>query len=600
MLSVEQISQRLEDSLKLLRGGSKTRMAKQRTLRGALDWSYELLSEDEKKLFERLSVFAGGWTLEAAEAVGVGGGVEEDNILDLLSGLVEKSLVVARGGEQGDVRYRMLETVRQYALEKLEEGGESEEERRRHAIFFLALAEETEPRLQGPEDTMWLERLEGDHDNFRAALSWALERGEAMLALRLGGALGWFWHMHGRMGEGRKWLEAALVKDGLASVVLRIKALEALFWLTYDQWDLDRAEAVAQEAMQLGAEGELDSSLAASLRIMQASPAWVRGDYERAKELLEESLEISREADDKTKIAEALFQLGGTAWGPGDEARAKEIYEEGIAVCREVGYTYRLPPFLLSLGYAFILEGDYERGATLNEEAVAICREHGYKGHLNYALDNLGWAALLEGDQERARNFYEESLMVSNELGDRMVVTDSLEGMACISAAQGGALRAGRLFGAAAALHETLHEAVGAIAYQRTPDEEAWREPYRAKARSRLGEVAWEESFAQGRAMGLEEAIDYALSAEESSGTALSSTTGHSPPSTAPELPAGLTSREVEVLELVAVGMTNAQVAQRLFLSPRTVHRHLNSIYHKLGVSSRTAATRFAIEHDLA
>ena len=186
-LSLEQIAQRLEDSLKLLRGGSKTQMAKQRTLRGALDWSYELLSEDEKKLFKRLSVFAGGWTLEAAEAVGVGGGVEEDNILDLLSGLVEKSLVVARERQESGVRYRMLEPVRQYAREKLEEHGEGEEARLRHATFFLTLAKEAEPRLQGPEDTMWLERLESEHDNMRAALSWALESEEAELALRLGG-----------------------------------------------------------------------------------------------------------------------------------------------------------------------------------------------------------------------------------------------------------------------------------------------------------------------------------------------------------------------------------------------------------------------------
>jgi DNA-binding CsgD family transcriptional regulator/Tfp pilus assembly protein PilF len=579
-----------------LRGGSKAQTPKQRTLKGALDWSHDLLSEDEKKLFGRLSVFAEGWTLEAAEVVGVGGGVEEDDILDLLSGLVEKSLVVARGGEQRDVRYRMLEPVRQYAREKLEEGGEGEEARRRHATFFLALAEETGPRLQGPEDTMWLERLEGDHDNFRVALSWALESEEVELALRLGGALGSFWHMHGHMGEGWKWLEAALAKDRWALVATRIKALKALFWLTYDQWDLDRAEAVAQEAMQLGAEAEIDSSLAASLRIMLASPAWVGGDYERAKELLEESLEISREADDKIKIAEALNQLGGTAWGPGDEARAKEIYEEGIAVCREAGYTYRIPGFLLSLGYLLMLEGDYERGAALNEEAAVLCREHGYKSDLNYALDNQGWAALLQGDHERARTFYEESLMVSKELGDKMVGSDSLEGMACIFAAQGGALRAGRLFGAA----EALHEAVGAVAYQLTPEEESWREPYVAAARSRLGEDSWEEALAQGRAMSMEEAIEYALSTEEHSATTLSSTTSHSSLSSAPEHPAGLTSREVEVLGLVASGMTSARIAKELYLSPRTVEAHITSIYHKLGVTSRAAATRFALEHNLA
>ena len=178
-LSLEQISQRLTYSLKLLTGGSKTQMPKQRTLRGTLDWSYDLLSEPERVLFGRLSVFAGRWTLEASEAVAAGEVIEEAENLDLLSGLVEKSLVVAKGSDEGVVRYRMLEPVRQYAWEKLEESGEAEEVRRRHATFFLAQAAEAEPRLRGPEDREWLERLESEHDNMRAALSWALEREEA-------------------------------------------------------------------------------------------------------------------------------------------------------------------------------------------------------------------------------------------------------------------------------------------------------------------------------------------------------------------------------------------------------------------------------------
>jgi non-specific serine/threonine protein kinase len=390
-LSAEQISERLEDSLRLLRGGSRTQLPRQRTLSGTLDWSYELLSEDEKKLFGRLSAFAGGWSLEASEAVGRGGGVEEDDILDLLSGLVDKSLVVVRVRHESGVRYRLLVPIRQYALEKLEESGGVESAKRAHADYFLALAEEAEPNLRGPEDMEWLQRLEAEHDNLRAALSWALEREEVELALCLGRALGAFWQSHGHMGEGRQWLEAALAKDGRVSVILRIKVLEALFWITYHHWDLDRAEAIAQEAMGLSNEAEIDSSLAASLRIMLACPAWVRGDYVRGKELLEESLAFSREAGDKVKIVEALFELAGTASGLGNEAWEKEIYEEGIAVCREVGYIYRLPSFLLSLGFVFIVEGDYERGAALNEEAVAICREHGYKSlYLNYALNNLG------------------------------------------------------------------------------------------------------------------------------------------------------------------------------------------------------------------
>ena len=586
VLSVQQIAERLTDSLKLLTGGARTAVGRQRTLKGTLDWSHDLLPEPERVLFRRLSVFAGGWTLEAAEKVT--SGVTEGEVLDPLSGLVEKSLVVTGPTELGGVRYRLLEPIRQYALEKLEYSGETEEMRRRHARFFLALAEEAEPRLQGPEDMEWFQRLEAEHDNIRAALSWALERGEAGLALRMAAALCIFWRAHGNLGEGRKWLDAALARDDQASIPARAKALVAVFWLT-DHWDLDRAEAVAQESLKLSKEAEIGGSFAASLRIMLAAPLWSRGDYERAEELCAQSLALSREADDKVMIAEALLRLGRVPSNrPGDLARAKEIYEEGIALCREVGYTFRLPAFLLGLGYVLLLEGDYERGAALNEEAAAICRDRGYDDNLQYALDNLGWAALLQGDYERASSHYEESLVVCKKLADRMIASESLQGLACVAGAGGEAERAARLFGAAEALREPVREAVG---YRHSPEEDAWREPYLTTARSLLGDGEWEEALARGRAMDLQEAIDYALF----SAGGLSAI-----PSSTPEHPAGLTSREVEVLGLVASGMTSPQIAKELFLSPRTVDTHLTSIYHKLGVNSRTAATRFALDHGLA
>ena len=591
-LSAEQISGRLTESLKLLTGGTRTQMPKQRTLRGALDWSYELLSEDEKRLFGRLSVFAGGWTLEAAEAVGAGEDVQEEDILDLLSGLVEKSLVVAKGFDEGRVRYRLLEPVRQYALEKLEEGSEGEEVRRRHAHFFLALAEAAEPRLRGAEDMQWLERLEAEHDNLRAALSWALEPREPQLGLRLAGALWMFWHAHGHYAEGRKWLEEALAKDDRVSAAARLMALEGVFWLTYDQQDLDQAEAAAQEGLELSAEAEIEDSVAASFRTMLAYTVRLRGDYERAKELLEESLALSREEDDKVQIAEALLELAGVSFYLENHERANKLYEEGIILCRQIGYMYRLADFLYSQGYTVLVQGDRERGAALNEEAVALCRERGYKSFaLVGALDNLGWAALLQGEHERASSYYEESLTLCKKLGDKWIASESLEGMACVAGARGKAQRAARLFGVAKALRE-------AVGYQHTPEERALREPYLRAARSQLDEAAWEEAFTEGRTMSMEVAIEYALSVEEPSTTTPSSIPEH-PSAPAPEHTAGLTSREVEVLGLVAEGLTNAQVAQRLFLSPRTVHRHLNSIYHKLGVNSRAAATRFAVEHGL-
>jgi predicted ATPase len=270
-LTVERISERLEVSLGLLKGG-RTLTRRQQTLRGAMDWSYDLLSEPEQKLFERLSVFAGGWTLEAAETVGAGGNFEEGEVLDLLWGLVNKSLVVAEARPEGTARYRMLEPIRQYAREKLEEDEEAEEVQGRHAAFFLALAEEAEPELAGPQQRLWVERLEAEHDNLREVLSWVLERELGEPALRLGAALWRFWHVRGYISEGIRWMERVLAGSDPAASTVRVKALEGSGWLTQFQ-----------------------------------------GDYERAKARYEEMLRLSRVLGDKGNIATALNSLGTVA-----------------------------------------------------------------------------------------------------------------------------------------------------------------------------------------------------------------------------------------------------------------------------------------------
>jgi predicted ATPase/DNA-binding CsgD family transcriptional regulator len=577
-LSVEQIATRLDDSLRLLTAGSRTASPRQRTLRGTLDWSYALLSEPERRLFCRLSVFAGGWPLEAAEAVGAEVDTGKGEVLDLLSRLVDKSLVEAEATGGGGVRYRMLEPIRQYAQEKLEEGGEGEEVRREHAGFFLALAEEAEPGLWGPEDAEWLERLEAEHDNLRAVLSWDLEKEEAdELGLRLAGALWLFWEARGYYGEGHSWLEQVLARGSQASAAARAKGLEGLGWLTYRQGDTDRAKAIAEEGLRLSDEGGLGGVVTADFLRMSGGMAEVQGHRERSRELLEESLRLSREADDKLGIAGSLLELGVTMEGLGDLKRAKEFYEEGIVLSREIGYAAILARCLLSLGSAFLLEGDYERGAALNEEAAALLREHGYKGgSLELALDNLGWAALMQGDHERARTFYKENLILCKELGNKWITSESLDGLACISAAEGTSEeRTARLFGAT----ETLREAVG---YQQIPEEDAWREPYLAAARSRLDEAAWDEAWAEGRAMSMEQAIEYALSEQKPTPP-----TSPDPEQFFSDGPPSLTPREKEVAILVKRALTNRQIAQELFLSEHTVHHHVTNILKKLNLSSR-------------
>jgi predicted ATPase len=339
-LSAEQIDARLDDSLKLLTAGGRTVSPRQRTLRGTLDWSYALLSEPERRLFGRLSVFAGGWTLEAAEAVGEGD-TEQGDDFDLLARLVDKSLVVEERQKSG-VRYRLLEPVRQYAREKLEEGGEAKEVRRRHAGYFLALAEEAEPKLRGAEDTEWLERLESEHDKLRKALSWALERAEVEPGLRLGGALWGFWEAHGHYREGRRWLEKALEKDGPASAAARAKALEGFGWLVFRAGEMNRAVLAAEEGLELSDEAGIGGAVRAKFLGLLGWMVEVQGHHARAKKLLEESLRLGRDIDDKFGIADALLMLGSTLSNLGDRKRERQLHEEGIALSRELGYVRTL------------------------------------------------------------------------------------------------------------------------------------------------------------------------------------------------------------------------------------------------------------------
>src|SRR5215204_2591358 len=476
---------RLGNRLRLLTGGARNLPERQRTLRSTIEWSYELLDEGERILFARLAVFSGGSTLEAMEAVCDPQGDLPVDTFEGVSSLLDKSLLRREEGQGGEPRFVMLETIHEYASERLEEQRVAESIKRAHAEYSLALAEEAEPGLWGPEDAAWLDRLEQEHDNMRAALSWSLEYEEAELALRLGGALRWFWRTRGYHGEGRRWLEAVLGKDWGAAAEARARALEGVGWLASDQGDLDRAQAAAEEGLKLTTEAGLGDVVVADFQnVLGEAVGRQRGDYEWAAELLEESLALHREARDTRGVAWSLGNLANASGDRGDHERAKELYEEGLALSRELGGAELLGAYLISLGYVFLLEGDLERATALNEEAVELYRKRGHRGRLQAALDNLGWAALVRGDHQRAEALHEESLMLCKELGDKLIGSESIEGLACAAAAKGEAERAAILFGAA----EALREAVG---YQQTPRERSLREPYLTTARSRVGEAAW-------------------------------------------------------------------------------------------------------------
>ncbi|MDQ4126390.1 MAG: LuxR C-terminal-related transcriptional regulator [Actinomycetota bacterium] len=541
MLSAEQILKRLEDPLKLLTAGGRTADPRHRTLRATLEWSYELFSEPERTLFGRLSVFAGGFTLEAAEAVGAGDDVEEGEVLDLLSGLADKSMVATEPSPgSGDApRYRMLEPVRQYGLERLEEGGEAETTRRQHARHFLELAEEAEPELRRTRQAEWLERLETEHDNLRAALSWALERREAELGLRLGAALGEFWSLRGYLSEGRRWLEAVL-KSGGAPAAARAKVLARLGRIT-----------------------------------------WGQGDYERSVALQEEGLALYRRLGDRVGLAAALRTLGMAEMHRNELGRARTLLEEAVTLERASEDTAGLARSLPMLGLVAVVRHDHERARALCEESLALAREAGDDYAIGFSLVVGALACSGRGDYRRAQALLEEGLELAWRLKIMHLTVVHLHASAALAGLQGQAVRSARLWGAAEALREGL-------GIHLSPLERSHYAPHIDAARARLGEAWWEAAWAEGRAMAPQQTVEYAL--------------GKAPPPANPataSYPAGLSAREAEVLRLVAKGLTNAGVAKELFISPRTVNRHLNSIYAKLGKSSRQGAARFAIDHGL-
>ncbi len=589
ILAVEQVAQRLEVSLDVLKGASRSAAPRQQTLRATLDWSHRLLSETERALLRRLSVFAGGGTLEAVEAVCSGEGIEQVDVLDLLGYLVDKSLVVARTGADGAMRYWMLEIIRQYATEKLEESGEADEVRSRHAAFFLALAEEAEPELAGTQQGLWVERLEREHDNLRAALSWVLEREDSELGLRFGGALWRFWFSWGYVSEGIGWMGRVLAGGG--PLVERLDALEGMGWLTQKQGDVERARETYKEMLELSRKLDDGGNLATALNSLGTLAAST-GDNEEAKRYLKENLSVLERLEEEgyqttSKRYHASNLLGLLALNEDrDPARASVLWRESLALARETGDAVRIGVSLLSLVYAAVLQGDNERATALCEEALAYADEHEDAGEyiVPDTLTNLGLAALGRDDHGRAISSFERSLAISQSAGRKESIINALEGMASLAAAHETDPRAARLWGAAGAGREATSIAL-------PPGEWALHEPYLTSARSRLGETAWEEALAEGRAMSLEEAAEYAMSKKAAD------------PSTTPvppKRPAGeLTSREQGIAVLVARGLTNRQISEELSISTRTAGNHVAKILRKLGLNSRTQIATWATESGL-
>jgi predicted ATPase/DNA-binding CsgD family transcriptional regulator len=539
-LSVDHIAARLTNALTLLTGGSRTAGPRQQTLRGALDWSYDLLSQPERALLRRVAVFAGGWSLEAAEQVGAGTDGERGEVLDLLSRLVDKSFVVAQMAASGDMRYRLLEPIRQYAQALLEESGETEEICRRHMAYYAQFAEDGEQGLKGGEQEMWLERLEREHDNFRAALLHACRPEDLATGLQLAGAIWRFWLTHGHLSEGRAWFERLLALTSQAA----------------DDKELRRLHAKA-----LNGAGGL---------------AYYQCDYDRASAWYEQSLALSRSLGDTRGIASCTGNLGLVMRERGDLARAATLHEESVALYRSVGDMSGAAHNLNNLGIVVQDGGDYARAAELHEESLALKRELGDHWGMGLSLANLGLLARHAGELDRAEARYKEGLELLAKVGDKVAAAACLEELAGIAGARADFGRAATLFGAAAA----LREAVGAPL---SPHDRADYDRDLAVVRAATPDDLFTSSWSTGAAMSVEMAVAYASTraapAERHAGvggaTAL--------PATSP-----LTRREREIAEELALGLTNRQIAEKLNIAERTVDTHVRSILSKLGLASRT------------
>ena len=468
-MSLAELNQGLDHRFRLLRGGSRTALPRHQALRSLIDWSYDLLSDAEKALLCGVSVFSGGLTLQAAVRVCVGEGVDENAVFDLLTSLVDKSLVAAEERNRA-TRYRLLETVRAYARDRLRESGEEAERQRRHLAYFVALAEEAAAQLMGADQEVWLDRLETEHDNLRSALGWSSAAGgDGAGGLRLAGALSWFWYVRGYLGEGRGWLSVSLAaaRDGQPAAA-RAKALHGIGVLASEQ-----------------------------------------GDYPAARALYEECLAIRRELGDRRGIATSLFNLGGLAHDQGDYAAAQMLRQESLAIFRELGDRRGVAGLLSNLGVVAEEHGDYAAARPLYEESLAIRRQLGDRMGIAISLNNLGLVAREQGEYADARALHGEALAIRSDLGDRRGIAASLNGLANVAFALAEPYRAARCWGAA----ERLREEIGAP----LPPRERPRYDNQVTAARAAGndDAAFELGWREGRAMTLEQAIEYALNKQD-------------------------------------------------------------------------------------
>ncbi len=539
-LSAQEIAQRLDQRFQFLTGGSRNAPRRQRTLMAAIDWSYTLLTEKEQIMLQRLSIFTGGAALEAVEMICTGGKIETVDVIETISHLVDKSLLTANRREHGETRYRLLETIREYAFEKLRGSQDKLELLDKHLEYFVRFADEGDRKIKGPEQAVWFEKLEIEHDNLRTALHQAAQSKNFEAGLSLAESLTYFWYVRGHIREGAGWLEKFLIPIQDVSSAL-----------------------VARGLLYLG--------------IMQGMS---NEEDDRSTKLHEKSLRLFRELNDRSGIALVLNILGVIETQNNELVKAERLLNESLALQKELGDPWFIAFTVQNFPPLALQNGDLKKAREYAEEEVYWFEQAGDLRSIARSLGDFAEIARLEGDYSRAATIYTQALSQLFQLGDRLSVAGLLEDLAVLAAKQHKYRRAALLLGGADALREDLgvpyrgnenddyHQAVTAI-------------------RNNLRESNFEQVMSKGRRMSLQEIVDYATQGANLPAKKTGSTAEE-------EIWFQLTARERDVTRLLAEGHSNLEISQNLFLSEKTVRNYISNLYRKLGITNRGEAILLA------
>jgi non-specific serine/threonine protein kinase len=523
-ISLDEIAARLTDRFALLTGGSRTALARHRTLQATMDWSHELLPPAAQRLWRRLAVFAGSFELAAAEAVCSDDGLNQTQVIDVLTLLLDTSIVQVHESA-GARRYQLLETIREYGVRKLEEAGETETFRRRHLEWFLALAHRAEPEWRGANQALWLDRLEADLDNVRAALDYSRAHADRVDdGLALASALWLLWHSRGHIGESRQWLSSLL----------------------------EQARPGRSRAYGLNVAGFM---------------AYVQGDAAAAVPLLEESLQLNEALGDRSGANFSLLRLGIGLYYNNEVERAITVLDHALSRYRDSGDRIGIYVSAYELAEALTWHGDFARATMLHEESLALKQQQGDAWHIALSYFGLGLLAWWQGDHQKAVARLRESIALRQKLDEWWGLARAVEALAWVEAPRGDLRRAAHLMGAAAAMLERTSTGL-------SPNYLVHHEQCLHAVKAGLPAAEFEVAWAAGHRLPAAQAVQYAVK-------------GGSLPTLDTRRPGEVTPREAEIAALVATGMTNRQIAGKLHLAERTVDAHVEHIMNKLGYRSR-------------